>query len=85
VHVKIERRGSYNRAVFEGEVDQLDTNARSAICAILAAPPPAASAPGGDREWYRVTLSEHDDTKVFEVSAHDIPESLATLPKIKVR
>ncbi len=79
--VRIERRGALTGPkVAELAIGDLHSDAKAALDTVLASP--SADAPvaqGGDRPWYRVTVTGKGAPEVRDV--HELPASLRKLPQ----
>ena len=78
--VRIERRGALaGPKVAEVAIDALDPETRASLAAMLAQPlAAAASAPGGDRVWYRITVTGSGGIRTCDVA--ELPPALRALP-----
>jgi hypothetical protein len=82
--LRIERRGGLAglSAVGERDVEELTTAQRQALDGLVKTGGPAKPSPGADRFHYKVTLTDDEGTRAFEVPEDQMPQALASIPKI---
>lgn len=85
MRVRIERHGGFvgKLAVGERELKELAPAQRQALDALVKSPPKPRASPGADRFRYKVQLIDESGKKEIEVPEDDMPEALASIPKIE--